>query len=431
MTITIIYNDNTINNIENIDELFNDNNYNNIISLYCENNNLSEIPNKICELINLKELSISNNNLYELPSNISKLINLETLNCSNTYLNKIDENVCKLKNLKYLNYSNTNLTELPSSINNLINLEALYLNNNHVKEIQLNLKNIKSLNCSNNLLNNINIITNFQNLEKIDCSNNEIIELPNNLGDLTNLLYLDCSNNKINSIPKSIAKLQLLQYLNLQNNELNDVPNEIMFCKSLIRINLNNCELNQNIKDFINKINIIHNHTQYYIDGYNLTVHDENIQESVKKIVQKLLENKHTINYDKLKEEIINNKDIEFKELLLNYMELHEYHPTLNCMFIDVFEKVYDEINENKLFNKLIKQLHHSDCKCITGLITRLVYTLNSIDNLDEDNDIIDIIIKHKKKYHNVNKFVKNEICKELKEIGYSEEIINIWYESL
>ena len=339
-----------------------------------------------------------------------------------------------------MNYSKTNLTELPTNLNNLINLEELHINNNHLKNFQLKFEKLKSFDCSNNQISNINVISYFTHLEKLNCSDNEITELPENLGDLSKLIFLDCANNKIEKIPKSMSSLYLLQHLNLSKNELIEVPNEIMYCKSLVYINLGCVELNHYIVEFINKIQTIHNHSRYYRNGYEITVHDTNIQEKVKEIVEKLLKDDYTINHEILKIEIMNNEHIEFKELLLNYMESPEYHPTLQCMFIDVFEKVYGRIKNRKdIWKNLIFQLHHSDCKCITGLITRLVYALNDqyddihFYSLEDDNDvaIINIIMDHKRKYHDVNKFVKNQIGDNLKSRDYSEETIGIWYESL
>jgi pimeloyl-CoA synthetase len=72
-----------------------------------------------------------------------------------------------------------------------------------------------------------------------------------------------------------------------------------------------------------------------------------------------------------------------------------------------------------------------SICKCFTGRITRLVNVLNGFDSkikieINEAEQIGAVLSLLRNKYSNDEEF-KKEAEKELKERGYSDEIINNW----
>jgi Leucine-rich repeat (LRR) protein len=93
--------------------------------LYCENNQLTALPESIGKLVNLKRLYCENNQLTALPESIGKLVNLEWLYCENNQLTALPESIGKLVNLEWLYCGNNKLTALPESIGKLVNLEVL------------------------------------------------------------------------------------------------------------------------------------------------------------------------------------------------------------------------------------------------------------------------------------------------------------------
>ncbi len=97
---------------------------NNIKTLYCFNNQLTELPS-LCSLTNLETLYCSGNQLTELPS-LASLINLETLYCGGNQLTKLPT---LPNNLLYLDCHNNKLTELPS-LCSLTNLQHLNCSGN-------------------------------------------------------------------------------------------------------------------------------------------------------------------------------------------------------------------------------------------------------------------------------------------------------------
>ena len=107
-----------------------------ITHLWLSNNQLTgQIPENICTLANLKELSLKFNPLTEqIPASIGKLRYLTYLNLENNQLTgQIPASIDKLRYLTYLNLENNQLTgPIPESIRALGNLTLLFLNNNRL-----------------------------------------------------------------------------------------------------------------------------------------------------------------------------------------------------------------------------------------------------------------------------------------------------------
>ncbi len=108
-------------------------------------NKLTEIPAKIGELVNLRELQLDTNNLTTLPPEIGKLVNLTELNVSFNKLTYLPSEIGNLVNLRHLYLGVNQLTELPSSIENLVNLRLLWVYKNKLTEIPSGIGNFKKL----------------------------------------------------------------------------------------------------------------------------------------------------------------------------------------------------------------------------------------------------------------------------------------------
>ena len=91
-------------------------------------NNLSEVPNRLCEIVSLQKLSITNcHGLSSLPEDVGKLINLKNLRLrSCIHLDAFPESTTKLWELVLLDISNClGLAKLPEKIGQLHKLEKL------------------------------------------------------------------------------------------------------------------------------------------------------------------------------------------------------------------------------------------------------------------------------------------------------------------
>ncbi len=144
--------------------------------LRLDKNELTEIPAKIGELVNLRELHLKDNRLTTLPPEIGKLVNLTDLN------------------VPY-----NELTTLPPEIGNLVSLRILYLSGNKLTTLPREIGNLK-------------------NLRAILVGNNQLTELPSEIGYLPNINRLAIYYNNLTTIPVSFINLEPLIALGFHNN---------------------------------------------------------------------------------------------------------------------------------------------------------------------------------------------------------------------
>lgn len=139
-----------------------------VIYLSLNGYTLNKFPNRIFELVNLKELKLVSNEYTFIPESIDKLKNLELLNLrinelkalprnlknlkqlkyldiSHNHFKYLPEEICYLKNLEYLNIQSTSIEELPSNIDKLINLKELHIDDTHIKKLPKTLLSLKNL----------------------------------------------------------------------------------------------------------------------------------------------------------------------------------------------------------------------------------------------------------------------------------------------
>ncbi|XP_078384326.1 uncharacterized protein LOC144666799 [Oculina patagonica] len=209
----------------------------NLTVLDVENNQLSELPETIGQLINLTELWLNNNQLSELPETIGQLINLTALWLDNNQLSELPETIGQLINLTELRLDNNQLSELPETIGQLINLTELRLENNQLSELPETigqLINLTELWLNNNQLSELpETIGKLINLPELWLNNNQLSELPETIGGLINLTELHVDNNKLTVLPRNIKNLKKLRWLFLASNQLTSLPDDIVELKEL------------------------------------------------------------------------------------------------------------------------------------------------------------------------------------------------------
>ena len=212
-------------------------------SLDLSNQDLTELPPKIWELTNLKELRLRYNQLTTLSPEIGKLNNLIRLDIGGSQLTTLPHEIGDLKNLRWFFLRDNQLSYLPSEIWSLPNLEErLDLGNNQLTEFPPDIKSLtklRRLHLDNNKFSKIpDEIGELESLINLYLGNNQLTMLPPKIGQLKNLKHLSLSDNQINLLPREIGALINLTFLSLKNNQLIALPSEIENLKSLTILDL-------------------------------------------------------------------------------------------------------------------------------------------------------------------------------------------------
>ena len=205
-------------------------------------NQLTELPKVITTLTQLESLYISRNNLIKLPEEISALTRLQTLDLSRNQLTELPEEIGALTQLQSLNLSRNELTGLPEAIASLTQLQTLNLSYNQLTELPnaiASLTQLQSLDLSSNQLTELpEVIASLTQLQSLDLSSNQLTELPEAIASLTQLQSLDLSSNQLTELPEAIASLTQLQELHLSRNQLSKLPTVIGEITCLERLSL-------------------------------------------------------------------------------------------------------------------------------------------------------------------------------------------------
>jgi Leucine-rich repeat (LRR) protein len=168
-----------------------------LIDMFDEN-----FPMCICELKELRFLSLRNNKLFTLPKEIANLKDLEFLNL----------------------YWNENLNELPQDLDKLSNIRNINIGGN--PNLNLNATFI--------------LLAGLPDLKRITLSFNKIKSLPDEIGLLTQVEELIIDNNLLKELPETMSKMKSLKHLVLTNNNFNSIPEIISNLPSIEVVDLAN-----------------------------------------------------------------------------------------------------------------------------------------------------------------------------------------------
>lgn len=106
---------------------------------------LTELPEEVFELRNLRRLALYRNNLKNLPPTIGLLKNLTYLDAENNSLSDIPEQIGELSNLEIVRLGSNCLRSLPASLAKLTQLWFLTLHDNEIETLPLGLDKLKFL----------------------------------------------------------------------------------------------------------------------------------------------------------------------------------------------------------------------------------------------------------------------------------------------
>jgi Leucine-rich repeat (LRR) protein len=221
--------------------------------LSLENNKLESLPDWFGELSQLHLLDLTKNQLSRLPDTIGELKNLLWLNLSYNKITVLPNTIGLLTQLSYLNLTTNLLTTLPDSIGDLVNLNSLNLYQNELTglpETIGNLNGLRELLISRNHLRELpKTIINLQGLEKILLYQNQLQKIPDEIGGILSLLELRFEGNEISRVPDSLGNLTNLKILGLGSfnyggNKISDLPPTLIKIEKLERLRLDENPLN-------------------------------------------------------------------------------------------------------------------------------------------------------------------------------------------
>jgi len=134
------------------------------------------------------------------------------------------------------------------------------------------------------------------------------------------------------------------------------------------------------------------------------------------------------------------------KRILLEFVENTEIHSFLGITFKELLLSVWSIIrkksNEERrcIIEILNMEMTDSVCKCFTGRMSRLINCLNGIDErvsitISDNEQIGNIIINIMKKLQANSEYTselhRELVEKELLERGFTQDIIQIWIDSI
>lgn len=164
------------------------------------NQQITNIPKEIGNLINLQSLQLFSNEIDKIPIEISNLSNLRDLFLGQNYITEIPIEIFNLPSLQFLWLEGNQINTIPKEISASSNLQTLYLNDNYISEIPKE-------------------ISNLSNLRTLWLQNNQITTIPKEISNLSNLKDLWLHNNQITEIPKEISNLTNISFINLRNQK--------------------------------------------------------------------------------------------------------------------------------------------------------------------------------------------------------------------
>jgi len=404
----------------------------NCSNAYERNNVIEQLPENLPN--SLEVLICGGVFLKRLPKNLPN--SLQYLECDYNKLTELPENLPN--SLKHLDCSGNELSKLPKNIPN--SLEYFECDHNELTELPENLPHtLKSFNCRKNKLTQLPKNLPYL-LEYLICYENELTELPEKLPHL--LKSLDCGKNKLTHLPENLPNS--LRQLHCSNNKLTHLPMSIVQLRQLAIVRYDDNPIEYMPPVLSRFINNLRNTLTVNVYNDAQSVHNHNIQESIKKSIYNILKDKYINNITHTINEILDDDIIDeiSKKALIEYTNDMTTHSIININFKDLLVPVWQRIQKHPHKDE-IKKILNSEikdglCKCFTGRLSRLVNCLNGFCDdisirIGTNEQIGNIVIITQQLLERENRYTvelhKELVRKELKEMDYEDAIINEWLE--
>ncbi|MEG4320267.1 MULTISPECIES: COR domain-containing protein [unclassified Microcoleus] len=229
----------------------------NLRELNLSDNHISVIPDAIGQLSNLTRLDLNSNQITVIPEDLGQLSNLSELSLSSNQITCIPEDLAQLSNLTWLDLSSNQITCIPEDLAQLSNLTLLHLGGNQITvipEVIAQLSNLLLLHLGGNQITVIpEVIAQLSNLTSLLLRDNQITVIPEDLAQLSNLTQLFLDSNQITVIPEDLGQLSNLTELSLGDNQITVIPEDLAQLSNLTWLNLGDNQITS-IPDVIGQI---------------------------------------------------------------------------------------------------------------------------------------------------------------------------------
>lgn len=193
---------------------------------------LTELPDFLWDMTQLTDLNISSNEgITELPEAIGNLVNLKNLYLSYTGVSALPVRLVECQKLQELGLRAVPMTALPDFLADLPDLRRIYLENSAIStlpkvqpDVWLDLQGAQITDIP------ADFALNYQ-LEELDLSGNQLTELPSVFSNT--LKTLNVSKNRINSLPDSLTAKKL-KTLDVSWNQLETIPDALLALPELV-----------------------------------------------------------------------------------------------------------------------------------------------------------------------------------------------------
>jgi Leucine-rich repeat (LRR) protein len=402
---------------------------------------------QISQLTHLTQLSILNTCINILPDEIGYLSNLIILELDNNWLTELPDSIQHLTKLKRLSAQKNFIKCIHPSLGHLIKLLYLFLNDNMLRILPVELSQLTQLiefDCSDNSLEQFpHEFESMIKLKYLDLTGNNLTALPDTIGQLNQLESFIISNNQLTVLPKSMGQLTHLTFLDFGMNRLTTLPIELINLRqSQIFLFGNPFEyIPPNLNRFLFR-DTRNGYQNVYSDRQN--VHNHGIQDSIANSINYLIQQKPSLTLSDMNTSIINNQMIskQTKQLLFEYMANPEVHSRYQLTFTEILIAIMDKIRtysediQNEIYQILNIEMADSECKCVTGRISRVVNCLNGIDpniqiQISDSEQIGNIIGLIQRQLETNGTYSvqshQDRVRRELLERGYDDKVITDW----
>jgi hypothetical protein len=144
------------------------------------NNQLTDLPDELETLVNMRILFLSNNHFDQIPAVVSRCPKLEMISFKSNFLTSVAEDVLPI-DTRWLILTDNKIEALPDSMGKLHRLQKLALAGNQLTDLPASMEQCK-------------------NLELARLSANQLIALPDWLFQLPKLSWLAFSGNEFNRV---------------------------------------------------------------------------------------------------------------------------------------------------------------------------------------------------------------------------------------